>query len=226
MKTCKICKEQKPKSDFGISNRHKDGLNPKCKACERDYRQSQRLKNGDSIKKKQKDWYENNKERILAERKEYRLENLEQIREYDRDRYCNDLNGTKSRRKSDKYIQTRREYYRNRRKQDPIFKLKDTVRCGIRHGLFYHGGYKHNRKTWDILPYAPEQLKEHLESQFDDKMSWDNYGSYWHIDHIYPQSLLPYDSLEHENFQKCWALENLRPLEAIENIKKSNNIIE
>jgi len=74
------------------------------------------------------------------------------------------------------------------------------------------------------LPYTQEQLKEHLENQFDSKMTWDNYGTYWHIDHIYPQSLLPYDSLEHPNFQKCWALENLRPLEAKANIKKGNKV--
>jgi len=45
------------------------------------------------------------------------------------------------------------------------------------------------------------------------------------VDHIYPQSLLPYDSYDDPNFQKCWALENLQPLEAIENLKKSNKII-
>jgi len=42
------------------------------------------------------------------------------------------------------------------------------------------------------------------------------------IDHIIPQSKLRYDSLDHPNFQKCWALENLRPICSIENIRKSN----
>ena len=31
--------------------------------------------------------------------------------------------------------------------------------------------------------------------------------------------------MEHPNFQKCWALSNLRPLEAFENIRKSNKLI-
>jgi 5-methylcytosine-specific restriction endonuclease McrA len=75
------------------------------------------------------------------------------------------------------------------------------------------------------MPYTPEQLKEHLESQFEDWMTWDNYGE-WHVDHIHPQSLLPYDSMDHPNFQKCWALENLQPLEARENIIKSNKILD
>ena len=79
--------------------------------------------------------------------------------------------------------------------------------------------------TWQNLPYTPQQLKEHLEKQFDDKMSWENYGSYWHIDHIYPQSKLLFQNFDDENFIKCWSLNNLRPLEKIENIKKSNRII-
>ena len=55
-------------------------------------------------------------------------------------------------------------------------------------------------------------------------MSWENYGSYWQINHIYPQSKLPYTSMEEENFKICWALSNLRPLEKITNIRKGNKI--
>ena len=56
-------------------------------------------------------------------------------------------------------------------------------------------------------------------------MNWENYGE-WHIDHIYPQSKLPYDSMEHPNFLKCWALDNLQPLWAEENRKKSNKVLD
>jgi 5-methylcytosine-specific restriction endonuclease McrA len=63
-------------------------------------------------------------------------------------------------------------------------------------------------------------------------MNWDNYGVYlknkdkkWHIDHIIPQSTLPYTNMEDENFKKCWALENLRPLESVENMKKGSKFI-
>ncbi|MGI0058729.1 MAG: hypothetical protein ACREBJ_03080 [Nitrosotalea sp.] len=72
------------------------------------------------------------------------------------------------------------------------------------------------------------ELKEHLEKQFEPWMNWQNHGRAvidkrtWQIDHIVSQSKLPYASMEDENFQKCWALNNLRPLESFENIKKSN----
>ena len=39
----------------------------------------------------------------------------------------------------------------------------------------------------DVLSYSDSQLKSHLEKQFKDGMSWDNYGV-WHIDHKIPVS--------------------------------------
>ena len=122
-----------------------------------------------------------------------------------------------------------REWRKHKRATDPTFRLKDCVRVSINSGLNRTEGSKQGQKTFDMLPYTPEELKEHIESQFEDWMTWDNWGiatherKTWNIDHIIPQSLLPYESLEHENFHRCWALENLQPLETFENIKKSNN---
>lgn len=71
---------------------------------------------------------------------------------------------------------------------------------------------------WEALvPYNLQQLKEHLESQFDENMNWDNYGSYWEIDHIIPQNLFNITTVEDKEFQICWSLKNLRPLEKIAN---------
>ena len=83
-----------------------------------------------------------------------------------------------------------------------------------------------------FLPYAIQQLKDHLEKQFESWMNWENQGKYivnewddnntktwkWQIDHIMPQSDLPYKSMEDENFKICWALSNLRPLSAKQNL--------
>ena len=110
-----------------------------------------------------------------------------------------------------------------RRNKDPNYKLRTNVSRAIRGML---AGKQKSGSCLSYLPYSFQQLREHLESQFDDQMSWENYGSYWDVDHIYPHSLLPYDSMEHPNFAKCWALENLQPLEKIENIKKSNKVFD
>lgn len=50
-------------------------------------------------------------------------------------------------------------------------------------------------------------------------MIWDNYGE-WHIDHIIPISKFHFESFEDEGFKKAWALNNLQPLWANENMKK------
>jgi len=81
------------------------------------------------------------------------------------------------------------------------------------------GSSKKGSSVLYYLGYSIQELKKHLEYQFDPNMTWNNYGTYWHIDHIIPQSDLPYRSMEDDNFKKCWALSNLRPLEAIQNMR-------
>ena len=68
MKICKICKTNKTLEEYGKSKKHKDGLNPKCKVCEREYRREQRERRGDTQRAKQAEWYQENRERILKEK--------------------------------------------------------------------------------------------------------------------------------------------------------------
>ena len=77
-----------------------------------------------------------------------------------------------------------------------------------------------------------QELKEHLEAQFEPWMNWSNWGRYhknkwndndpatwtWQLDHIIPQYKLPYISMGDDNFKKCWALSNLRPHSAKQNL--------
>jgi len=137
---------------------------------------------------------------------------------------CNARNKQWRAENADLLRQKRRAYRAKRRQTDTCYRLAKNVSCCVRKALNKQHANKVGQSTFAYLPYTPEQLKEHLQSQFDEHMTWDNYGDYWHIDHIYPQSLLPYDNLEHPNFQKCWALDNLQPLEASENIRKSNTL--
>lgn len=80
---------------------------------------------------------------------------------------------------------------------------------------------KKNGKSWtEFVDYSLEELMSHLESKFDENMNWDNYGKYWHIDHIKPKSLFKYSDFTDKEFKECWSLSNLQPLEAMENISK------
>ena len=96
----------------------------------------------------------------------------------------------------------------------------------VMRALSRRDGSKRGESVMEYLPYTLEELREHLESKWLPGMTWDNHTNEgWHIDHIIPQSKLLYDSMDHPNFQKCWALENLQPLWASDNIRKSNKIL-
>jgi hypothetical protein len=106
-----------------------------------------------------------------------------------------------------------RQQERERRATDINFKIKKNVSRSIGHVIVKNG-----KSTFKYLPYTSQELRQHLENQFDDKMTWENYGTYWQIDHIIPHSLFKYLSMEDGAFQECWALNNLRPLEAHQNM--------
>jgi 5-methylcytosine-specific restriction endonuclease McrA len=66
-----------------------------------------------------------------------------------------------------------------------------------------------------------DEFKIHIESQFTDDMSWDNYGlKGWHIDHIKPLSGFNLDS--QCELKKAWHYTNLQPLWAEDNLKKGS----
>ena len=68
----------------------------------------------------------------------------------------------------------------------------------------------------------PHFLKLWLEFQFDEKMNWNNYGSYFQIDHVKPRSLFDIENENDRRIMNHWT--NLSPLDKYENIKKVINI--
>jgi hypothetical protein len=71
---------------------------------------------------------------------------------------------------------------------------------------------------WELLvSFTLEELKQHLESQFHEGMTWDNYGIFWEIDHIMPVSKCT-------SLEETWALSNLQPLTKRKNRSKGNRV--
>lgn len=114
-----------------------------------------------------------------------------------------------------------RAYKKQRRQNDVAFRLREGIGCVVRNALVRanNGAVEKGGSCLDYFPFTMNQLKEHLEGLFIEGMSWQNYGE-WHIDHIKPQVLLPYKTMDEPNFLECWALENLQPLWAEDNIRK------
>jgi len=96
---------------------------------------------------------------------------------------------------------------------DPHFKMKDNIRCLIRNAFKRKFTIK-SKKTTEILGCTFDEFKKHLESKFDEHMTWNNQGTYWQLDHIKPISLAHTEDdiilLNHyTNFQPLYWEDNL-----------------
>jgi hypothetical protein len=132
------------------------------------YLKEYRKLKSDEIKKSKTEWRLNNKDKVKIHGEKYREKYKDEIRE------------------------RKRIYVEKKRKTDELFKLKENVRNLI-NASFLYKSHKKNTKTVDILGLNIDDFKIYLESQFQDWMSWDNYGLYngepnygWDIDHIIP----------------------------------------
>ena len=208
-KECTKCNLLLEVTKFGIRRDRKSGYRSSCKECE---------------KKNQKKWVNNNlvyyKDRNKKYYKKYYDDNTMYFKEKNKNYYeenkdlCNEL----SKKFKEKNRNNRSEFDKVKRQIDPIFKIKNNVRVRLYKFLKLKDITKNN-KTFDIIGCSPIFLKEHLEKQFTDEMSWENHGLYcWHIDHI-----MPLDSAKtEEEIYKLCHYTNLQPLWSTDNLKKSN----
>lgn len=118
----------------------------------------------------------------------------------------------------EKYRQYWRDWNKKQRSTNPEFRCLCAMRSGFRQFLKQKGCTKTSR-TMAIIGCTPQQLRDHLESQFKRGMSWENHGSFWHIDHIVPVS---HFRTTDEEIAKAWNWQNLRPLCARQNMSEGN----
>lgn len=208
-KKCPNCGEVKCENEFYKCSSNKDGLQVYCKICKKErFRESKR----ESDKKYGKKYCSilENKVKKQEYIRQYQLDNPEKQKAY-----------TKKYRQSEKSKTTSRKWrkkeYEEKYGKDPIFTLKLTLRNRLKNAL--KKGFKKG-KTLEMLGCSVEEFKLYLEKQFDKNMSWDNYGSYWELDHIKPCDAFDLNNLEEQ--KKCFTFTNIQPLEKITNRKKSN----
>lgn len=97
---------------------------------------------------------------------------------------------------------------------------KGKLDCRIRARLNnYLRGGKGSRSWREKVGYSLDDLKTHIERSFLKGMGWHN-ANLWHIDHIIPLSAFEYANIDEKNFKIAWALTNLRPMWAKDNISK------
>jgi hypothetical protein len=200
-KTCSKCASAMPATPvfFGRDKKTYDGLRAECKACARIVRKAH---------------YEKTKKQQIAAVSEWRKKNPDRhkLRE-------------KARRLRNKFIAERvdaakaraKRYKAKKQSSDASWKLTNLVRCRM------HKSLRGKSPTgWrEVVGYSIEDLRAHLERQFKRGMTWSNLGD-WHIDHIVPIAHFKYTSVNDADFKAAWALTNLRPLWAVENLAKKD----
>lgn len=123
-----------------------------------------------------------------------------------------------------RWVEANRERYNARvaswqqqyKEQNPSFKIACAYRSYISGRIAKVGGRK-SAKFEALVGCTKDQLAAHLETQFQEGMSWDNYGE-WHIDHVRPCA--SFDLTDHAQQHQCFHYSNLQPMWALENIKK------
>jgi len=202
MKACINCKLWKELTSVNFEARSDTKrFRATCLDCVKKLKHISYLKNKEASKVRVASYRAQHREKLLASKRE-------NSKEY-------------SRRQD---VKLKRNYNQKlRRANDATFRLRKNISCLIRNTLKRFNSSKNGSSITQYLPYSIEELKCHLESEFEPWMNWQNWGlasnntTTWHIDHIIPQSCLPFKSMTDENFIKLWALSNLRPLQAKQN---------
>lgn len=174
----------------------------------------------EAAKKRNRDSYLARREERIAYQKRYSIENKEKVKA--RSKAYRQKNAEAIRQRKREYAQKNREKIaqsiRNRRLKNPIARLSNSMRRGVRRYLVED--QKQNLSSFQIIGCSKEQLVAHLESKFRDGMTWSNYGRYWHVDHIVPLS----SAKDTDEVLRLCHWTNLQPLTAFENISKGARI--
>lgn len=167
----------------------------KCKHCNNEFEDKSKNKSASFCCKEHKNsyWYLNNRDRSIANSNNYVSNNKEKVKE------------------------TKRNYVRERRKNDINFRIASNLRARLSRAV--SNGFKHSSLS-EYLGCTIEELKMYLELKFENGMTWNNYGE-WEIDHIHP--LAKSDLTDSKVFAEVCHHINLQPLwSKINKIKKDS----
>lgn len=185
-----------------------------CKECARTLQRAAYPKRIEKILSYQSEYRDRNREKIRAYAKEWRKKNpekfliaIERWRDENPDYRSGNL----------EHFRKKDKEYQARRRSTPKGRIDDAISAGIRDTL--KRGQKRGTRWEMLVGYSVDELMMHLEKRFEPGMSWDNYGE-WHMDHRIPKTAFNYETVDDIDFKRCWALENLRPMWAKENMRK------
>lgn len=230
-KTCKKCSTDKPLESFWKNTRYKDGKEPECIECRKAYFATRQ----ESIRKSQQKWREAHPDYQTS------YSQTEKSKEYHRQYYrehAQDYKDRKAQWRADHpeeeratrqaYVDANREsineYHRKwkakKSETDPQYKLKINLSRRIRYELHALGKGRKTNRTVEYIGCTIEDLKTHLERQFTPEITWESYGTVWHIDHRIPCAA--WDLVDDFESKCCWNYRNLQPMLSSDNQRKKD----
>jgi len=219
MKLCSTCNEIKPIGEYSKNKTRKDGYQHRCKKCISEHSLIFEVKENRSKYMKRYRSIPKN----IKRRREYisTIEYKEKACIYDHKRRSTPEGKKKKSEYDYKYrlkpeIKEAIRRYNCERRKNPVYRLNHNICNSISYSL------KRNKDGchWEsLVDYTLQELVKHIEKQFKPGMSWDNYGE-WHLDHVIPKIHFNFTSYKDLDFKRCWALRNLQPLWAKDNLSK------
>jgi hypothetical protein len=197
---CKVCLSERRAAYYAANQE-------KCRTYSRKYDQAHPDKNHT----RSQEYHRAHAAEILLRKEQYRAANWERCRQIERDSY--ERHKTAKNRQSATALLAR--YHR-----DPTLRLSMQMGNAMRAALY---GRKGGRPWESLLGYTLTDLVAHLEARFQPGMAWENYGQ-WHIDHIRPVASFDFMTPDDPAFGECWALANLQPLWAVDNLRKGARV--
>jgi hypothetical protein len=210
-KTCTKCKRVLPIEQFHHDSSRPSGVYPSCKECNRKEKRRYFATNRRKVLDGMKRHRDSHKAEYAARRKA----DIERRRQWHRN--------WKQRNKE--HCKAWRTAYAERRKHDPVWKMKKMLRNRLLYVL-REAGTTRCEGTLSLLGCSFETFVTHIESLFQQGMTWDNHGRWktgepmkWHIDHIRPCA--SFDLTDPEQQKQCFHYTNLQPLWADQNLIKN-----
>lgn len=230
-KTCTKCQAEKPLTDFWKNARYADQKEPQCIECRKLYLSTRKDAQRDSrrrwreahpdyqrlysqtetSKEYHRRYYRENADLYKARKKQWRADHPEQ--EIAARRSYSDAT-------RDKLNAYHRQWKAKKAISDPDYRLKSNISRRIRYELHTLNKGRKTSRTTEYIGCSIEELKVHLENQFTPEMTWDSYGSVWHIDHKIPCTT--WDLTDDFESRCCWNYRNLQPMLASDNRRKKD----
>lgn len=193
------------------------------------YNHNWKRENRSHIKEYNKQYRKENNHWILPQQREYKILNKAKC-DAKRHEWCSKnrhIKNEKNRIFMNEYSKTLKfkettKKYRESKKDDAKWLLRKNLSGCIRQAIKIQSGEKAYR-SMELLGCTIEQIRDHLESQFTEGMTWDNMGrGGWHIDHIIPCAFFDLTKPSHQKV--CFNYQNLQPLWASDNCSKGDKI--